>query len=422
MPGETTDRAGLGQVFRVSEFRALWGAELLSVAGDQLARVALAVLVFGRTGSATWAAGAYALTFLPAILGGVLLGWLADRYRRREVMIASDVLRALLVAVMAVPGLPLWALSLLLVAVVLLGSPHTAAQGALLPEVLAGELYERGLAVRQITNQTAQIVGFATGGLLVAALSPSAALLVDAATFVLSAIVVRFGVAARPRPGAADTEPGEGEHGLRGVLTGISVIFTDPRRRALVALAWFVGCYVVPEALAAPYAAQIGAGPTAVGVLMAADPLGSVIGVWLFVRFVPADVRSRLIGVLAVGAGLPLVVCLLRPGLAGAFVLFGLSGILSSAYLLQAQACFVRATPDAVRGRAIGVAVSGIIAGQGIAVLGGGLLADGTSASTAIAVSGAVGSFLALGGAIAWRLARSGGEPAPSGAVVQAGG
>lgn len=412
MPGEMTERAGLGQVFRLPEFRALWVAELLSVAGDQLARVALAVLVFGRTGSAAWAAGVYALTFLPAILGGVLLAWVADRYRRREVMIAADVLRALLVVGMAVPGLPLWALSALLVAVVLLGSPHLAAQGALLPEVLPGQLYERGLAVRQITNQTAQVVGFATGGLLVAALSPSTALLIDAATFVLSAIVLRLGVVARPRPGAADddAESGRSEHGLGGVLTGISVIFTDPRRRALVVLAWLIGFYIVPEALAAPYAAEIGAGPAAVGLLMAAHPLGSVIGVWLFVRFVPADVRSRLIGVLAVGAGVPLLICQLRPGVAAAFALWALSGVLSTTYLMQAQACFVRATPDAVRGRAIGVAASGIIAAQGVAVLAGGLLADVTSTSTAIAVSGAAGSFLAIGGAVAWRLARSDGE------------
>ncbi|MGH8966506.1 MAG: MFS transporter, partial [Actinomycetes bacterium] len=47
--------SGLGAVFRVPEFRVVWGAELVSVAGDQLARVALAVLVYGRTGSAVWA-------------------------------------------------------------------------------------------------------------------------------------------------------------------------------------------------------------------------------------------------------------------------------------------------------------------------------------------------------------------------------
>jgi MFS family permease len=400
--------SGLGAVFRVPEFRVVWGAELFSIAGDQLARVALAVLVYGRTGSALWATVAYALTFLPALVGGVLLSGFADRYRRREVMIVSDVLRAVLVALMAIPELPLWVLCGLLVLVVLLGSPHTAAQGALYPEILQGELYERGLAVRQITSQTAQLVGFATGGLIVAAVSPSVALLGNAVTFALSALVVRVGVADRPRPGAADGAPADDSvGGIRGVLAGLVEIATDRHRRALVLLAWLVGWYVVPEALAAPYADQLGAGPAVVGLLMAADPLGSVLGAWLFVRFVPAQTRARIVGVLAVGAGLPLVLCAFRPGIPLTLLLWGVSGMLSTAYLLQTQASFVRATPDAGRGRAVGVAASGIIAAQGAAVLVCGLLADVWDPATAVAVAGGIGAVLSLGGAVAWHRANA---------------
>jgi predicted MFS family arabinose efflux permease len=397
---------GLGAVFRVPEFRVVWGAELFSVAGDQLARVALAVLVYGRTGSAVWATVTYALTFLPALLGGVLLSGLADQYRRREVMIVSDLLRAVLVAAMALPGLPLGVLCGLLVAVVLLGSPHTAAQGALYPQILRGELYERGLAVRQITGQTAQVVGFATGGLLVAAVSPAVALLGNAVSFALSALVVRVGVADRPRPGAAEgVQGGEPVGGPRGVAAALVEIATDPRRRALVVLAWLVGWYVVPEALAAPYADQLGAGPVVVGLLMAADPLGSVLGAWLFVRFVPAATRARLVGLMAVGAGLPLVLCAFRPGIPLTLLLWAVSGMLSTAYLLQTQASFVRATPDAGRGRAIGVAASGIIAAQGGAVFVGGLFANAWDPATAVAVAGGIGAALSLGGAVAWQRA-----------------
>ena len=104
MTGGSGRGAGLGQALRVPEFRALWAAELVSVAGDQLARVGLSVLVFGRTGSAVWAAATYALTFLPALVGGVLLGRLADRHPRRQVMIVCDLVRALLVALMVLPG------------------------------------------------------------------------------------------------------------------------------------------------------------------------------------------------------------------------------------------------------------------------------------------------------------------------------
>lgn len=392
------NRNGLVGVLRVREFRFLWLAELCSVLGDQLARVALAVLVYGRTQSAVWSAVVYAMTFLPALSGGVLLSWLADRYRRRSVMVWLDLARAGLVAVMALPGVPLWALCVLLILVVVLGPPFGAAQNAVLPEVLPGELYDRGLAVRQVTGQAAQLVGFAGGGVLVAALGPGPALAGDAVTFLLSAALIRFGVADRPAVGGGREERGS-------VWRVVASVARDPRRRALVLLAWLVGWYVVPEALAAPYADRLGAGTAVVGVLMAADPLGSVLGAWLFVRFVPAGWRSRLVGVLAVGAGLPLVLCAFRPGVAVVFALWGLSGAASTAYLLQAQAGFVRATPEAERGRAIGVAASGIVAAQGVAVLVGGLWARLWDPATAVAVAGGVGAVLCLGCAVAWRRA-----------------
>src|SRR5829696_10543253 len=82
------------EVFAVSEFRALWSAELLSVVGDQLARVALSVLVFQRTNSAGLTALTYALTYLPDLVGGPLLSGRADRFPRRTIMVTTDLLRA----------------------------------------------------------------------------------------------------------------------------------------------------------------------------------------------------------------------------------------------------------------------------------------------------------------------------------------
>src|SRR5262245_51548455 len=77
----------------IVEFRALWLAYAQSIVGDQLARVALSILVFNRTGSPAWTAITYALTFLPALVAGVLLSGLADRHPRREVMMGADLAR-----------------------------------------------------------------------------------------------------------------------------------------------------------------------------------------------------------------------------------------------------------------------------------------------------------------------------------------
>jgi predicted MFS family arabinose efflux permease len=401
-------RGGLTGVFAVGEFRVIWAAELLSVLGDQLARVALAVLVYARTGSGALAAGAYALTFLPALLGGVLLGWTADRFRRRTVMVVCDVLRAGGLAVMALPGMSLVAVCALLVAVVLLGAPHGAALGALMPDMLEGDAYEKGLAVRQITIQSAQLVGFGLGGVVVAGLGAGVALLADAGTFLASAALLGLGLVDRPAPERLAPVGEARLTRVRAIAGGIAAIARDPRRRVLVALAWTVGWFVVPEGLAAPYAAQLGADPAVVGLLMAADPLGSVLGAWLFVRFVPGELRERLVGVLAVAAGLPLLLMAARPGVLLTLLLWGLSGMFSTAYLLQTQAGFVRATPGSRRGGAIGAVASGIVASQGIAVLVGGLLADALSPAQSVAVCGGIGSSLAFVGTVAWRAVRPG--------------
>ena len=81
------ERSSYREVFAVGEFRALWSAQVLSYAGDRLAQVAIAILVYGRTHSAFLTALAYALTHLPPIAGGPLLSGLADLFPRRRVMI-----------------------------------------------------------------------------------------------------------------------------------------------------------------------------------------------------------------------------------------------------------------------------------------------------------------------------------------------
>ncbi|HWO68791.1 MAG TPA: MFS transporter, partial [Umezawaea sp.] len=62
------------------EFRGLWIGSTVSTAGDQLAAVALSLLVFERTGSPLWTALTWSLTLFPPLIAGPLLGWLADRF------------------------------------------------------------------------------------------------------------------------------------------------------------------------------------------------------------------------------------------------------------------------------------------------------------------------------------------------------
>jgi MFS family permease len=393
-----TDGARFREVLADPQFFALWVAQLLSVLGDQVARVALAVLVFTETASAGLTALTYALTFLPDLVAGPLLSGIADRAPRRLTMVTSDVLRAAILALMAVPGVPFWALCLLVVAGQLLAAPFAAARAAILPHVLHGERYVVASAISGTTYQSGQVLGFALGGPLVALVGVPTALLADAGTFLLSAVILQCGVAEQRATGEID------DRGT-GLRAGGRIVAHDRRLRALVALACVSAFVVTIEGLAAPYAASLGGGPVAVGLLLAANPLGAALGIVLLTRLVPPAARNRLLGPLAVLSCVPLVASALDPPLGGVIVLWVLSG-LACAYQVPANAAFVAAVPDAHRGQAFGLAVTALRVTQGLGVLLAGVLAEGTGPATAVGIAGAVGVVVALLCALAWRRVR----------------
>ena len=243
------DRVTFREVFGIAEFRALWFGELLSIAGDQLARVALSILVFTGTNSATLTGLTYALTYAPSLLGGIFLTGFADRFPRRSVMVLVDLLRAGLILLVALPGMPFWLMCVLVGGVSLVNPPFKASQLALLPQVLEGDRFVVGMGIRSMTVQSAQLLGFAGGGALLIAVDPHVALIIDAATFVLSALFVRFGVQARP---AAAT--GEQRKSFFATLGGGGrTAFASSPLRTLVLFTWLMGLLPVYEGIAAPY-------------------------------------------------------------------------------------------------------------------------------------------------------------------------
>lgn len=395
-------RTGMGAVLAVREFRALWLAEAVSIAGDQLAKVALALVVYNRTGSALWSAVVYALSFLPALAGGLGLAYLADRYPRRRVMAVGSTLQAGLVAIMAVPGMPLAAMCVLLIAMGIAQAPALAAQNAVTREVFEqDDAYYRSQDIRGITTNTVMLLGLAGAGLLVSAVGSSIALFIDAGTFAVAAVLVRVFVLDRPKPQHT-------EH--TSWLTGLRYVRGEPRLRTLLWLSWLVGLAVVPEGLAAPLAAEFGVPKDAVGWVLAADPLGYVVGAFVLSRYVSTELRQRSIGVLATASVALLVLFVFQPTLPVALVLLAAAGA-TGAYQITVGASFTSWVPNSVRGSAYGVARTGLRVAQGIGVAAGGALAEAlNSARDAIVVAGVVGVILAVPATVLWHR-RYRGEP-----------
>jgi len=383
-------------VFAIREFRTLWWAQVLSYLGDQVAQVAIAMLVYTKTGSPWLTALAYALTYLPPILGGPLLAGLADTFPRRQVMITLDLARGGLVELMALPSMPLAGTCALLCVTVLLGPPFSAARSAMLPQILPRERLALGSTVGNLTFQTSQAAGFLAGGILVATLGAYRSLALDALSFCLSAALITGWVRPRPYSGEAPTQPL-----LHTIFRDVALIFRRPAARTLVLFGWLAGFAVVPEGLAAPYARTLGGGPLTVGLLMCAMPVGTVAGALVIGRLSRPDERLRMIGALAMLSCAPLAASLLRPPLPVLLLLLTLAGA-GGAYQLAAARAFVDALPNGQRGRAFSVAQSGLLAAQALGILLAGAAARWISPPTVVAIAGVLGAAAAAVLAVEW--------------------
>jgi predicted MFS family arabinose efflux permease len=395
---EAPGRATFREVFGLPEFRALWFAEIMSIFGDQMARVALSVLVYRQTSSAALTGLVYALTFAPSLLGGILLSGIADRFPRRSVMVAADLIRCVLVLFVAVPGMPLWAMCVFVASATLFNPMFKASQLALLPDILKGERFLTGMAIRNITTQSAQLAGFFGGGVLLNAIDPRVALVINAATFVASAAFVRLGVHDRPAATTKTTRPSF----LGSISQGSRLVFTDPGLRALLLFTWLMGLLPVYDGIAAPYAQLFGGGSVATSLVFASDPLGSVLGAYIYTRWVPPSVKPRLPGVMSIAAAVPLLFCFFQPGLVVSLVLFVISGGLGTVALMQATATYSLGVPDSNRAQAMGLSNTGLTTVLGLSPLAGGLLADHTSPQTTVGAFGTAGLLLAVPLAVAW--------------------
>jgi MFS family permease len=392
-------RATFRDVFAVREFRALWSSEVLSVSGDRLALVALTLLVFQHTRSPLLTAMAYAAGYLPWVIGGLFLAEVADRRPRRSVMVVCDVIRAVLVAAMAVPHVPIGVLVALLFATTMFAPPFESARAAITPDILQGERYALGTAVIQTTFLAGQVVGAAGGGFAVGFIGVRPALVVDAATFVLSGLLIGLGTRARPaaaRPDTVRSSP------LARMRDGFRLLFGDRALRTLLLFGWLVAFYTIPEGVAAPYAARLGGGPIATGLLLTSTVFSTTVATPLFTRFVRPRRRLAWMGPLAVLTCATLVLTALRPGLAVSLVIFSVSAAFG-VYQLAANTAFVVRVPNERRAQAFGIANMGVIVGQGAAFVAAGAVAEVVSPAVVIAVGGGIGAIVAFVLTLRWR-------------------
>ena len=386
-------------LFRYAGVRRLFWATLISSAGTWLAFVALAFDIYDRTHSSVWVGALFVTETLPIALLGFFFGPLLDRLPRRSLMIGADLFRVVVfIALVFAPSA--WAI----LALAMLAG---IAAGLFAPAVYAGLpnlVEERDLAGTNGLFQTAtsatMIFGPLFGGAIVAVVGPHPAYLFNAASFVLSALLI-----AGIRPSGLQSVTAASRGYLRDLLDGAAAVFRS-RPLLTVFIAWnvaMVGVAAMNTAEVELVTHDFGAGALGYGVFMAATGLGVFIGAFsaraVFARTPFATAYALGFALLAVGMGL---VALLPPfALAVAILLIAGTG---NGLLLTANAMLVQqGTSDDLRGRSFALIMSANALVLTFSSLGAGVLTDYAGARLVWALAGAA---TVLAGLVGWLLAR----------------
>ncbi|MEU4996962.1 MFS transporter [Streptomyces sp. NPDC021622] len=382
---------GYRRVFAVREFRTVFLAHALSLLGVIVSEVALTVLVYSLTGSPLLSALTFALGMLPYLIGGTLLSGIADRYPPRRVLVLCDLLCAGCAALMALPATPVFALLALRCLIAVVSPVFNGTRMATLTDILGdGDLFVLGRSLLRIVSQSSVLVGFGLGGVLLTFVPARGALVITVCTFLASALLLRLGTRRRPARGDG------GSALVRYSLGGTRQILGDRRIRALLLLLWAPPMFMVaPEALAAPYADEIGSGVAGVGLLMCALPVGTIASELYAGSALSAGTRARIALPLASVTLLPLVVYAVTPGLVWAMLALALAGA-GSAYTLGLDRWFVDAVPQELRGRAMTVHTAGLMTIQGVGMALAGLAAEFFAVSTVVTGAGILGTVCCL--------------------------
>jgi len=373
------------RVFAVGEFRALFTAQVVSVLGNVIAQVALAVLVYDRTGSALLSALTFTLGFVPFLIGGTVLAGVVDRLPPRRTLVSCDLVSAVVVGLMVLP-VPVPVLLVLIFVAGLVDPVFAGVRAAILPEVLGtGPEFVLGRALFGMVWQGAQVMGYAAGGLLLAAVGARGALALDAVSFLGSAILVRLGT--RRRDAAAPSN----ESLMRDSLRSVGEILRIPRLRQLMLLHWLVPtCALAPEALIAPYVHLLHRPTSDVGVLLCAVAAGMLLSNLVIGRALTVRRQRRLMAPVALLTVVPLIAFAAPLGVALSIVALAISG-LGTCFNLGRDAAFIAAIPEPLRGRALAVDGSGLMAVQGIGFAFWGALAEFVPLRSTIAIAGVAG-------------------------------
>jgi MFS family permease len=373
---------------------ALLAASGVSLTGNAITALAVPWFVLQTTGSAAKTGIVAFVSFLPAVLSGLLGGALIDRLGFRRTSIAADVASGATVALIPTlhytVGIEFWQLLALVFAGALLDAPGQTAREALVPDVamLAGTPLERAASATDAVSRGGRMLGAPLAGVLIALTSPAGVLYVDAGTFAVSALFTWAAVPAAARP-VRD----RASRYVAELREGFGFVWRDPLIRAIVAMVMVTNMLDVALAsvVLPVYADRVLGGPVELGLVNGVFGAGALVGTVLF-----GAVGHRLPRFWAFTIAFALVgwpryfVLAAEPGLAAVLVAMALTGLAVGPVNPILSAVQYERIPVELRGRVLGAVTAGVFAAMPLGGLLGGWLVEGIGLTPTLVALGTV--------------------------------
>jgi MFS transporter, DHA3 family, macrolide efflux protein len=340
-------------IFRKRDFRYLWTAQLVSTIGSSLTDLAAAILVFRVTHSALNVGLVLIVTAVPTLVFGLVAGVFVDRFDRKKILLAADLIRGLLVVLIPTAvdkfGLPgLYAIIFLAASVRQFFDP---AWESVLPEIASEEELTKANAFLSISSFGSTAVGFAAAGLL-SSLEPDKITLpfyIDAATFLVSFVCVL----AVKLPKQAPPEQTTIGVVLSNLRDGVRILWGIPVLRSLLiaGLPVFLS-FGFWNVLLLPMAIRVlGGTEFEYGLQEGLTSIGFVIGALLMARYIDRLAEGAWMVVSMIGMGIFGVLYGLSPNIWVAIVMVMMTGFLNAPSGIARRTILQRNTPRAMRGR-----------------------------------------------------------------------
>lgn len=280
--------AGTTSIWRNRSFMLVFSSYSLSLLGNTFHSIALNLWVLQSTGSAKLMSAVLITHLVISMLFGSFAGTIADRADRRTLMWATDIVRFILVAAIAVliylPNVPFIYVVILTGLVAFAGVFRTPAFQASLIEIVGKEQLSKAVGAISISDNIIRISGFALGGIAVAAFGGAFAIAIDAATFLLSGILL---LSAGKFPYKAVKDEAKPQTSFKEDLTaGFRFVWHDPFAKAVIILLplvmfFFLSTFMLIQVMAV----QVWqAKPFVFGLMEACIPLGYVLGSILIMK------------------------------------------------------------------------------------------------------------------------------------------